>query len=75
MKDIKTALKPYKIFKEVFMDIDETPRSEEEESSERDRVTAARKRVLGDNYIFPLLGVAQDFFTLLIVILERNITP
>ena len=34
------------------MDIDETRLSEEEKSSERDRVTAARKEVLGDNYIF-----------------------
>ena len=48
----KNSLKPYQIFKQVLMDIDETPLSEEEKSSERDRVTAARKEVLGDNYIF-----------------------
>ena len=52
VKKFKNSLKPYQIFKEVLMDIDETPLSEEEKSSERDIVIAARKEVLGDNYIF-----------------------
>ena len=34
------------------MVIDETPFSEEEKSSARDIVNAARKEALGDNYIF-----------------------
>ena len=51
-KRFKNPLKMFQVFKDVQMDIDETPLSEEKKCFERENLISARKEVLGDNFQF-----------------------
>ena len=45
-------LKSLENYKNVLLDIDEAPLSQEEKCSERDKITQIRKEELGSNYIY-----------------------
>ena len=51
-RKFKNSLKVFKVFKDVLMDIDESPLNEEDKSVERETVTHARQEALGDNFQF-----------------------
>ena len=51
-KRFRNPLKVFQVFKDVLMDIEESPLTEEEKCFERESVTSARKEVLGDNFQF-----------------------
>ena len=49
-KRFKNPLKMFQVFKDVMMDIDESPLSKEEKCFDHENVTSARKEVLGNNF-------------------------
>ena len=51
-KKLKTPLKVFQVFKDVLMEIDESPLTEEEKFVELENVTNARKKALGSNFQF-----------------------
>ena len=49
-KKFKNPLKVFQVFKDVLLDIDDSPLTEEEKSVERENVTNARKEARGSNF-------------------------